>query len=124
MKWSAWFCAACALGAGAYGLGQYLGRVAAEDVRARLEPIWPGMMAMHERDRAALAGSALYCKLNVLPTATPRVDVFSCLRRGAAQIMERDPASDLPSRLEELIRDADTSNVAPGPRMNAMATER
>jgi hypothetical protein len=97
-------------------MGYKLGLAGANETIARLDRISPGVQDPPERDRAALAGSALYCGLNSLPAAAPPVDVFACLRRGAAKMIERDPASDLPSRLERMIREAAISNVAPEAR--------
>jgi hypothetical protein len=115
-KWRRWLLAAAALAGVATGVGYYGGHLAAQESIARLELIWPGVMDLPFRDRAALAGSALYCEMNLLPAGASRAEVISCLRRGAAQIAERDPASDLPSRLEQLIRDASQSNVVSEPR--------
>jgi hypothetical protein len=114
MKWGRWVLAAVTLAAAATGVGYYGGRLAAQESIERLEVVWPGVMGLGDRDRAALAGSALYCKLNLLPVGSTRVEVFSCLRAGASEILERDPDSDVPSRLEQLIRDASQSDVSPG----------
>lgn len=82
-------------------------------MRARLGLIWPDVMSLHDRDRAALAVPAMHCRLNLLPKNSPQADVVACLRRGAAQVIEGDPASDLPARLERLIRDVSAPTVAP-----------
>lgn len=87
-------------------LGRMAGETVAKKSIARLEILWPGLMKLPGAERGALAEAALKCRLADEPMEAEVV--ILCLRKGAAAMDEKDPASAVVVRryLAEIIDNA------------------
>jgi hypothetical protein len=83
-------------------LGYYLGNLASEKSRARIELIFPYFAQMEKSDRVIIVRSAMECNLSGMPVQ--REAVMECLRQGAKVTDSRHPELGAVARIEILLK--------------------
>lgn len=109
-KIAAWVAGAVILGLAAVWIGRTGGESVAKLDIARLELVWPSVMAFPDRDRAFLAGLSLTCDLHQRPME--RNAVIACLQDAAqrpdATLPPAEDRAEATGRLNRLL------SIAPG----------